>query len=1177
MYLSKIEIFGFKSFAHKTVFKFTDGLTAIVGPNGCGKTNVVDAIRWVLGEQKTSVLRSDVMENVIFNGSAGRKPVALAEVTLTIENNKHILPSEYNEISVTRRLFRDGESVYILNGVPCRLRDILDLFMDTGMGPDSYSVIELKMVEAILSGRAEERRHLIEEAAGVNKFKLRKKEADRKLVSVRSDLDRVEDIVQEIEKNVSSLARQATKTRKYNEYFQALKTLELLILSHEYEKYSKDYTKLEEEIATIKVEQVDIEKQLEENEENDKKLKLAITELEKLHSGELEKESQAQSLVAEFERKFAVSKEKYSNNQSAQERLSKEIENSEMERKLIASQREIISNQADDLQKKSVEMQQQLDILRQDRNQFSSRTQKLRQISNSANETVLDVQNSIRSLNELLRRNETRNASIKNRIAQGEEEHFAINEQIVGLDSDIKAVLEKKDELTEHYAAAEKNLYDSQEKKNNLSTEIENLNRKINETSGEISHLNASLQFLSNLVDTAESSKFLLGNNDWKPTAEKILLAEAIGVDDEHRIALESALQEAGRYFVVDSEEDAIAAIRLLEQSEKGKASFICRNLIPKTEGLPGIESVDGIIGWASEIVRSDDELRSALRLILRKTLIVENLEIARKIIQSGIAEKAVTLKGEIFGAAGLLRGGAASQEEGKLVGKQERIKKLNSSIARLRKTLETIETELNTKKAEHESIDIRSLNEQLKIAGDERNKNERTIIELDGKRKALENKIILLEENLLNFEHETEDINNEQEDARSQIESLNSNLTEAREEYENTLEKLSEAETEVEETEKNVRTAELEFVRLTEDIKTHNKEITRLEQDFSSCSNSIISRKEEFERTKEGSIQLEKLIDELTANLNGEEINYKTKKTKREYLSHQVASVQEQHEASSTMLNNLMKKHEKVLESVYERGIHHSQLRIEINNAVNKAIEQYSTDIRTDKIQMPEGFSHDTSTANAANLRQKLAGLGSVNFMALEEYETQSERLSFYKKQIKDLVDSEKTLRETIVEINKNAEEKFVDTFTKIQENFKQLFLTLFGEGAEGELRLMGDNPLESDIEIIAKPPGKRPHSIDMLSGGEKTLSAISLLFSIYLVKPSPFCILDEVDAPLDDANIGRYLMLLREFSNNTQFLIVTHNKKTMEAADNLYGITMEEIGISSVASVRLAKVLAQ
>lgn len=1171
MYLNKLEIFGFKSFANRTVFKFAPGITAVVGPNGCGKTNVVDAIRWVLGEQKTTVLRSEVMENVIFNGTGSRKPLGLSEVSLTLENTKHILPTEYSEVVVTRRLYRDGDSNYLLNNTNCRLKDILDLFMDTGMGADSYSVIELKMVEAILSGKVDERRHLVEEAAGINKYKLRRKEATRKLSYVQNDLVRVQDIVLEIEKQVASLGRQASKTKRYNKLHIELKEIERALIVSEFRSSNKILEQLNSELAQVSIKKAESDKELHTNESFLKELEGKFHSIDEEFQRALLNESTLSNELAENNQNIAVNQEKIRNLSANINRLDNEIEISKRQDQVLNKKNIDDLSSLTDLEKDLVQVEDKLKITANDVNQAQDKVDIERSNLNIKRESVLNIENEIRTFEQNNIKNAQRFSSLEIKIQDSIEEIERLEKEIIKLDDSNKNLSVEKENHILSIKTKEDELINETNLKNEYIQKIDNLKSQINELRIQQTKDKSAFEFLSSIAITDDSSKFLLNLKEWLPEKDKPLLIELIDTDDRFRIAVEASLGDYSRVFVVDNSKDAELAMSVLHKNNKGKVSFLCRESIPKISSLiQPSKMIHGVFGFVSEIVNVETDLRNALRIILANTLLVENLDIAKIAVNDGISDRAVTLNGEILERSGIIKGGGISRKEGITVGKVQRLDKLKNEIQHLTNQISKEEEQLQIILEKFNKVNPDFLAKQIRELENKLFSLNSSISQTNYKKESLQNNISLIKENISSFESDTKNLSQESLESNDLVRNLKISLEKESLEFkeissqlEEHLNKLADKIEENKKTEYNKLKIQSEITALRKDIETNNSQINNhksrikgyiaeIEQDqfaLKKCEKSLIALNLEVER-------ISKLISEA--------------QSRREYLQQQKQSLEEQINNVEESLNLQRKHNEKQVTSLHQTEIKISEVNARLNSIIERSTEDGSAIIAFDTFELPDEFSIQGAKEEIQDLKSKLIALGSVNFMALEEFEEQSQRLDIYKKQLKDLVDSEKTLQETIKEINKIAEEKFLNTFSKIREHFRELFKKLFSDEGEADLKLEGDNPLECDIEIVAKPPGKRPHSIEMLSGGEKTLTSIAFLFGIYLVKPSPFCILDEVDAPLDDANIGKFIDMIREFSANTQFLIVTHNKKTMESADTLYGITQEEEGISKIVSVK-------
>ena len=1171
MLLTKLEIFGFKSFATKQVFKFTEGISAFVGPNGCGKTNVIDAIRWVLGEQRTSVLRSDLMENVIFNGTSKVKALSIAEVSLTIENNRAKLPTEYTEVTITRRLFRNGESQYLLNNTQCRLKDIQNLFMDTGIGADSYSVIELKMIEQILNGKPEERRHLFEEAAEVTKYKIRRKEAHKKLQSVQSDLVRIEDIVQEVQKQVNSLSRQAAKTKRYNKLLEQMKELEKAILKIDFESYSKSYKEISEEIEKLNCEKEKQALEIEEYETELVNLKRHLSDNEIDYKAVLDEFSKVEFAISTINKEIAVSNEKVNASAQSRFRIDKGLVEFSKSKKSSENRLKELEFNLESLKKCISENKLHLEQIVKNREKSKNELDLSNEKKNGLQQELNQINNQKSIIFNTQKRTESQKLSLENRKRQGEKQIEQLGMELSNFDLEREKFITRRQEFELKIRGIEENLSEQQKKEKHLLSKIEEYQQSFTSLKTDLQNKRAALDFLSNIVDSSESSKVLKKSSAWQTKDSKYQLAELISSEERFRIAIDAALGSAGKFIVVESVGEALAGIKILKETKKGKHSFLCRELIRDMFPPEPITINEQVFGWLSEIVQIEELLRNALRAILGKTALVSNFDIAKNIVDSNIAEIAVTLSGEIYSRNAVIHGGSALKDEGILIGKKERIEKLNQEISSIESKIKKTSEELQNFKTELNSINIKQLNEQLRGAEQEKNQNEQKIAEFHYKKESISSRLENENSNIKQYESEIEQLTLEIDNSNKEISILDDKILNLNESIGRAYQEYKEKEAAYSEIQKEAHALEMQLVK-------NNAELSSNERDINGVKNSIsnLDRKDEnLQQEKENSANekssLLNEIEKLRVNLSAVEGKEILVKNRKDLVEQQTSSLQIKVENSSKEINQRKKDYERINDNIHQKKLKESEFLAAINNIRQRALENLEADIETLESEPLENYSSEDYKTALHSIKEKLGSLGSVNFLALEEFDAQSSRLKFYNEQCSDLIQSEKHLQDTISEINQTAEKKFEETFKKINENFQMLFKKLFGENGSAEIQLAEGNVLETDIEVFAKPPGKKPHSIGTLSGGEKTLTAISLLFGIYLVKPSPFCFLDEVDAPLDDANIDRFLNLIREFSKETQFIFITHNKKTMEAASTLYGITMQEEGISKVVSVQL------
>lgn len=1169
MYLSKLEIIGFKSFAQKTVLKFNGGISAIVGPNGCGKSNIVDAIRWVLGEQKTSVLRSDVMENVIFNGTKNRKPLSMAEVSLTLENTKGILPTEYTEVTITRRLFRNGESEYLINKNKCRLKDIIDLFMDTGLGADSYSVIELKMVEAILSGRPEERRALFEEAAGIKKYKLRRKEAAKKLETVMSDITRVQDILDEVRKNVASLARQAQKTRRYNTLMSEYKALDSSLLFHNYNLLQEKINSYQVDLTDLNKQKIKTEFEISEIQKTLAKLKEKYNITEEQYNLLIADETSLQDKIAKLEKDIAISNERLIYLSNSKENILNDIENSRKNVLKINTELQQIDNLITEKQNQLVIKNENLYNLKEIRESIITELKDIKQQSDFANEKVFSLQSSINHLKNQQNRNLDRKKMLERKIQGNFEESARLQKQLDELDNELAQSDNTLQQLQDELEQAENLLIQEKERESALKSHIESLKIKLNDKKNTLSARKNTLDYLKSIIDTNQTAQFLYSNKEWAKNSDINQLTELIATDEEYYIPVLSLLNYVGDFFLVCDTKEALDAIALLKNNNKGQTSFVVKDLINSYN----IEKNNNFIS-VYDVIRADETVLNFLRSIFGNCIITDTDEQAIAEVQKKSCDCAVSRSGLLVHKSGYFFGGSEQKNKQAKLGRREKIEKTQKEIEKITIEIDELSNQINDLNTELSAIDIQALTISVRQAESKLKNYEQKISQMQLRRQAIEQSLDIVSQSNSQIEQEISEINTELASLQSQIDNAIEQLSIAKEEYAAVQSALAKVELQLNNTDKSIRELEIEQTKLNSEISSLNNDKNRLLSNIKSLENKIKQKNDELfngDKIAEELKQNNLIYSEQLAELKTE---YDKLINRNNFLISEKNSLAEQIEQYTETLNSLRTNYDKIKENIHQSEIKISEINVQFNLIKDKLRDDYQIDPEINIIDIPQDFNPDEVKIKLSELKNKLAALGNVNFLALEEYEKENERLNFYENQINDLLNAEKTLKETIAEINLTAERNFSQTFEKIHNNFKKLFKTLFGEEGEAELRIDEGRLLETDIEIIAKPPNKRPITIEQLSQGEKTLTAIALLFAIYLVKPSPFCILDEVDAPLDDANIEKFLNLIREFSNNTQFIIVTHNKKTMTAANTLYGVTMQEVGVSKTVSVSLEQV---
>lgn len=1191
MFLSKLEIFGFKSFANKTVINFNRGITGIVGPNGCGKTNIVDAIRWVLGEQKSATLRSDKMENVIFNGTRDRKPMGMAEVSLTLVNDKGILPTEYSEVTITRRIFRSGESEYLLNKNICRLKDITNLFMDTGIGANAYSVIELKMIETILSNKAEERRRLFEEAAGVNKYKLRRRLSLKKLDDIKADLTRVNDIVSEVEKNVRSLERQAKKADQYTQIQSILRDKEINLGEREYALYNRNKQNLLNEISGLSFQKDEIDKEIRtiENELITYRNKITSIETE-LHKKRSQIAENSNKLYL-LQKQYSVTEEKLNSLYANRSRIENEIEefNSNLKK---------ATNAKEQCEKELTELNAQLENM----NLNAVEDEKI----------ILDKKNSLEEKrNELKILNEERYSLIKeisakeNLIAALKKEMSDYNERINKLNQKILNTTTKIaktvgyiEELSNEKNEAEKKLsqlsseYAEREKeKILLEKELNALKEKEIEKKTILISLKEKINFLQSLIANLEGlsngSKILLENQNWTSN-EKNILADIGNTQEKFRFALEAALKFVLNNLIIENIEEIQKAVELLKKNELGKASFIILknthnklsllekiNRIYHKNKIKKIEKENSFIGWAKDFVETTDKWKSYFNQLLSSIALIDNFENALLLFKKYPDFSYVTLEGDLIQSNGIIDAGSLPKQEETVFGRKQLLENLKKEYPEHELALEKLKKEIIEIEDKLNNIDLKNLSDKEKLIANDIANIEKQISQLEYEKKKADEEIEISRKEIKELAEKSNILDNQLNENFDSLKSLYKKRDELNEKINEHEQKLLLFEEDYSALLNLINEKKLNLERLRGRIKNISDTISHYENEISNNLNGIDKRKKdliniqtETENLKASltnlNIELDK-ITELKSILEGEESKIEEELT---LIKSEAAKFENQ-------LRELRNNRQEVSDKIHSLEIKVNEFNYKIESIKQHINENYNIDLELKEFDDLETFNYEETSKEVHTLKEKLKNLGPVNLLAYSEYEEEKKRLDFLHQQRDDLIESEKDLIKTIHEINETAQKLFLDTFEQIRKNFIKIFQTLFNPEDEADLILEENaDPLEAKIEIVAKPKGKRPTSIELLSGGEKTLTATALLFAIYLVKPSPFCILDEVDAPLDDANIDRFTKLLKEFSKDTQFIIVTHNKRTMEAAETMYGVTMQEEGVSKLVGVKFEEI---
>ncbi len=1188
MHLSKLELFGFKSFANKTVVNFTKGVTAIVGPNGCGKTNIVDALRWCLGEQKSSTLRSDKMENVIFNGTRLKKPMGMAEVSLSMDNDKGVLPTEYSEITITRRIFRSGESEYLLNKNICRLKDITNLFLDTGIGTNAYSVIELKMIETILSSKAEERRKMFEEAAGVNKYKIRRRLSLRRLDEVKSDLRRVEDIISEVEKQVRSLERQAKKADKYNQIRSVLQALEIDVAEREFTLSNQKLNSLQENRNTFEANKNQIDSTIKEQENYLLEIRKKNAETNDQLRAKLTEVSQIIEEIHSLQKDISVSEERLNSLSDNINRFGIDIRDYEQK---IKESDDYIFKTSHDLNSLTENYQQNISVIND--NDFAieeklTAVEKKRSIIKTINEKLKDLYRELTTDESLLKSYSEKLESTNKNIETNNSLIQDITNKIAKTVGFLEELGSEKKDVESKLLQSETLYADQQKAKKQLENELSKLKKEELEKKTILNGVKDKIDFfetlVTNLEGVPEGSRVLLENREWTKN-DKTLFADVGHTEEKFRNALEASLKHVLNNLLVENFEELGNAIEYLKKNDLGKASFyLLEHLDNKSRSIfekmltrlirrksNKITREKEFLSWAGTLVETEPKWKPYFEKLLSSTVVVNSLNEAFTLHNKYPDFDIATLNGDFVRSNGIVEAGSLPKMSESLFGRKKMLENYRGDCLELERELVTLDEQIVGIENELERIDLDYISEQGKIYLNDLNNIDKQISQFEFENEKSSEEIdklrVIIQQNV----NSSNEFDSEIGTLSGKIEHLNLDIKKLEEEHHVHEEGLTLAVRDLENSRSEQNEFNLEIERLKGKISTFENSIRQTDEIKYSLVNSIENRKSDIERieieinslTLKNEKSKTKLL-ELEESRNAITLEKTDIETKLTEMRNESSKLEDE-------LNELRNQRVHISDKIHEFDVQSNRLSLKVENLSEHIKEEYSIELEIKHFDDLDSFNYEEKSREVSSHKEKLKNLGPINLLAFSEYEEEKERYDFLKKQQIDLIESEKDIIKTIEDINKTAETLFIETFEEIRANFKNIFQTLFNPGDEADLILEeNSDPLESKIEIIAKPKGKRPTSIELLSGGEKTLTAIALLFSIYLVKPSPFCILDEVDAPLDDANIDRFTKLVQEFSSTTQFVIVTHNKRTMEAAQNLYGVTIQDEGISKLVGVQ-------
>ena len=1169
MRLKSLEIKGFKSFADKTILNFDEGITGVIGPNGCGKSNIIDSIRWVIGEHKISNLRSENLESLVFNGSKTRSASGLAEVSLTFENTKNLLPTEFNTVTVTRKYYKSGESEYRLNDVACRLKDIHNLFMDTGISTDSYAIIELGMVDDIIKDKENSRRKMLEQAAGITIYKTRKKEAKLKLDATEQDLARIEDLLFEINNQLKSLESQARKAEKYFEIKKDYKEVSIELAKAALEGFNVTYKDLNEQQQQEVDKRIELETAIAKEEAGLEHEKLEFVEKEKALQQMQHAYNEMLDRVRNKENEKNLGSQRLLHLKERKAGLDEFLQKSEGQMKGLEESIQFTGTQILDEEAKLEELEDRLqdlkDAVEDKRRVFDDKR------------TSIDV---LRKENQAIQRNQfdaekkvaiadTSIQNLQRTIAQVQEEKTQRQAQLKQLEAEQK---EKESEL-ELKKSDLKQLQDQHEftKEQILQTQnmMEGLRNSLAEESRLLDAKNNEHDLLKSLVDSMEgypeSVKFLHNNKGWNHTAP--LLSDIIYVKEQYRAAVENVLEPYLNYYVVNNLQEGLQAVHLLDDHKKGKANFF---LLDKFDAATEFQQPEGTIP-ALDVIEIEAQYANLAANLLGNVFIAENEEILHNSPDSYRDAVVLEKTGKYVKGKYSLTGGSVGLFEGKKIGRAKNLEKLQEQIAAQHDVVAAIKADIQIRHNE-----VIAFNEQLK---------ENAIRQTQQDISHLTNMVFSAQNKKENLHHLELTSTARVEELKLQLENNHDAIAHTRTELDKFNFQLDDLADKLQLVEMDYATAEQEYnfatvtfndsnllfakqqsklVSLKQELEFKSKQLSDLTVQVESSATQLKDAAENIELTAASLHELETL---LVTMLQNKEVDEK-RLNEADQLYYNLRNVLTEKESE---LRHKQKSKERIDHLLNEIKDKLTDLKLQLAGMKERLSVEFRVNL--DEI-IDEPRTGDTPLEELKEkndrMKKRLENMGEVNPTAIEAYTEMKKRYEFILEQKNDLVTAKDSLMQTIQEVEATANQQFLDTFNKVRENFQKVFKALFTDEDTADMVLVDpENLADTGIDIVAKPKGKRPSSIGQLSGGEKTLTATALLFAIYLIKPAPFCILDEVDAPLDDANVGKFTNMIKQFSENSQFIIVTHNKQTMSAVDVIYGVTMQEAGVSKLVPV--------
>lgn len=1179
MYLKRIEMQGFKSFADKTVLEFKPGITTVIGPNGSGKSNISDAIRWVLGEQSMKSLRGAKSEDIIFAGTQARKSLGFAEVSIVIDNNDNKLPIEYSEVTVTRKIYRSGETGYFINKVPCRLKDILELFMDTGIGKDGYSIIGQGKIDEILSNKSEDRRHIFEEAAGIVKYRTRKQESEKKLEQTKLNLLRINDILAEIEANIEPLKLQSDKAKQFLDLREELKSIEVGLFIYNINTYKEKLEQLvkDEDIITSQKEAEDGKMEaLQASKEELRQVVDDITaQIENMQNIGFESSNKIEKINSEI----GISNERIQNNNANKQRLEAEIlevksriEELKEEQKQKLEKKTNLTSNKEKFEKELAEKEAELAEL--------SKKLSAKELEIEGKKQI--VQDNIDKKYELAAEINTQDVNYENL----EKRKKQLKNEIDSVISELDSTRYGKNEIS-------KGFYDIESKRNiaveklekSVQAKEQNM-QKLKQYEDEISKLTytqrmkqARHQFLIETEKEKEgynkTVKSLLVACDKDSNLNKGIhgvLANLISVEKEYKTAIEMCLGQALQNVVTSTEQDAKKMIEYLRSNSLGRASFLP---IASVQGkkLDKLTKMDGVIGIASDLVKCKKEYEQIILSLLGRTVVVEDMDTAIALAKKDkYSFRIVTLKGDIISSSGSISGGSVQTKTVNILGRSREIEDLEKELKKLEKQI----ADKTAEKEEYASSIGDSIEETAKL---EKELQEIEIIYATEKQKmvAVEENITRLENRLAKLKEEVTQTEKQKEENRllkEQKETEIQTLTQQIEELNKVIEEFAlnnkDNQKYIDDLNFDITNLKISVTSFDESESSIEEMVERISQDIKNNEQSIENKNQNILAINEENTKLEQTITEYNAQIEQIKQEVTNSGTKVEELKQERIAKNEKLVNTENEIQSQFSTLESLKEQIIKLDVKKTKLEQDLQQVVESLWNEYElTPNSTEEYQKPNNVA--TAQKQVNSLRNKIKDLGSINIDSIEEYKKTKERYDFMSEQRLDLENTASKLRKIIGDMTTTMQNQFKEKFELINKNFNEVFTELFN-GGKAELILENEeNILECGIDIRVQPPGKKLQNMMLLSGGEKAFTAIALLFAILKINPAPFCILDEIEAALDDVNVYRFAEYLKKFCKQTQFLVITHRKGTMEAGDSVYGVTMEENGISKLLSIKL------